>query len=890
MASKKAEQDPGLRQQEEIFGILLMTLASLVLISLLSYDPSEEPMGLEFTPVKNAMGVVGVYISHYLIKFFIGYSSIIIPFLLLAWGWNRFRGNDPGGLARGSFYSLGIAIYISMLLGLPEASNPEGAQFGFDFSGLVGGFLATMVYSLFGRVGSIIVSISIALIFFVAATQISFAQMVAIVLKVVDDAVGAIKKQIANFKLPPMPKFERPVRQSDDVEKKPERMVRPQLQPQSPRNEPRREPLISQPQEKERRQPPRAVPNYKKIHELSRQESTEIPAQPQQPRNLERPQKSPSTPPVFERQSLEEPEVSPQKQRPEPQLRSPEPTGRKPGNLADSQPADPPFDAQPQRETPSTPQPAPFDAPPPLDHFDQVTVTEREDVEEVKTDAELPNPVALGDYVFPGLEFLHYPESLVSVTPQEELKENGRTLERRLEEFGVSGQIVAINPGPVITRYEYEPAPGVKISRITNLSDDLAMAMRAQRIRIVAPIPGKAAVGIELPNREPDTVYLRQLLDCDDFEQSDSPLAIALGKTISGKPFVTNLDKMPHLLVAGSTGSGKSVCLNAIISSILYKAHPTEVKFVLIDPKRLELNLYSQLINHHLIYREDLNEVVVTNPQNALAVLRSVEYEMEQRYDLFAGANVRNIADYNSRARAGRIKTDDGELAEPLPYIVVVIDELADLMLMAAKEVEEPIARLTQMARAIGIHMIVATQRPSVDVITGVIKANFPARIAFAVASKTDSRTILDANGAEKLLGRGDMLYMPPGSPEIVRLHGAFITTDEIEQILEHIHRQPRYPTKLLPIRDEEIDASFDVGDGRSERDALFNEAVKLIVRHQQGSISLLQRRLKVGYARAARLIDELEAAGIVGGFDGSKAREVLVGEDFLEVTDLDEI
>ncbi|MFQ5675983.1 MAG: DNA translocase FtsK, partial [bacterium] len=372
------------------------------------------------------------------------------------------------------------------------------------------------------------------------------------------------------------------------------------------------------------------------------------------------------------------------------------------------------------------------------------------------------------------------------------------------------------------------------------------------------------------------------------FKESDSPLSLALGQTISGDPFVTTLDQMPHLLVAGATGSGKSICLNSIIASILFKAHPTQVHFIMIDPKRLELSIYNNLRHHHLTYREDLNEEVVTTAANAISVLKSIEVVMDERYEILARAGVRNIDDYNRRLQSGQLQNLEHEQPfEPLEYLVLIIDELADLMLTAAREVEEPIARLTQMSRAVGIHLIVATQRPSVDVITGVIKANFPARIAFQVASKTDSRTILDLNGAEKLLGRGDMLFIPPGSPEPVRIHGAFISTEEIEKIIAHIRKQPRYPKKTLPAEKEEAVGGLEGGMIDGSRDQLFNEALKLVVRHQQGSISLLQRRLKVGYARAARLIDELEAAGVVGPFDGSKAREVLLDEQELEEMDL---
>jgi len=398
--------------------------------------------------------------------------------------------------------------------------------------------------------------------------------------------------------------------------------------------------------------------------------------------------------------------------------------------------------------------------------------------------AEEPPPPTAGNYIFPPLDLLTFPTKIDSVQTREELLNNAHMLEERLAEFDAKGNIIEISPGPIVTRYEYEPELGIKVSRITALAEDLALAMRARRIRIVAPIPGKTAVGIELPNSEPQTIYLRKIIDSDAFRQSASPLTIALSETISGQAFVTSLDRMPHLLVADATGSGKSVCLNAIIASMLYKAHPSQVDFVLVDPKRLELSTYRKLRFHHLTFREDLDEEVVTTPANALAVLRSLEWEMENRYSLLARVGVRNIGEYNTRLREGKLPEQEGmppgrasEPLKPLPYTVLIIDELADLMLTAAKEVEESIARLTQMSRAVGIHLIVATQRPSVDVITGIIKANFPARLAFQVASKIDSRTILDMNGAEKLLGNGDLLFLPPGSPEPIRIHGAFISS-----------------------------------------------------------------------------------------------------------------
>jgi len=523
--------------------------------------------------------------------------------------------------------------------------------------------------------------------------------------------------------------------------------------------------------------------------------------------------------------------------------------------------------------------------------FDEEPVSTTDAQEPEGGTAAQPVPILQEDrpYVHPPLDLLQNPPPPMEQLSETILRTNARMLEEKLADFGISAEVVEIHPGPVITRYELVLAPGIKVSRVTSLSDDLAMTMRAKRIRIVAPIPGKAAIGVEIPNPSPEIVYLREILNSEEFRKSESPLTLALGKTASGQPYVADLSTMPHLLVAGSTGSGKSVCLNTIITSILYKAHPSEVQFVLIDPKRLELSTYGHLHRHHLTYIHGAKERVATTLRAAIAVLKSLEQEMEKRYELLAGAGVRSIQEYNQRVKEGRIKSFDDEEIRPLHYLVVIVDELADLMLTstAAREVEEPIARLTQMSRAVGIHLIVATQRPSVDVITGIIKANFPARMAFQVASKVDSRTILDMNGAEKLLGRGDMLFLPPASPEPIRLHNAFISLNEIESVIKHIRSQPPVEKRLLPEFAEEEAAGHD-GMGGGKRDPLFDVALKLVVRTQQGSVSLLQRRLKVGYARAARIIDELEDAGVVGPFEGSKAREVLISPEELETLSFD--
>jgi DNA segregation ATPase FtsK/SpoIIIE, S-DNA-T family len=479
-------------------------------------------------------------------------------------------------------------------------------------------------------------------------------------------------------------------------------------------------------------------------------------------------------------------------------------------------------------------------------------------------------------YVFPTVDLLTPPKPDKEDVDEAELQANAELLRETLAQFDVEIDSVSVTPGPVVTLYELVPATGVKISQIVTLENDIALKLAARGIRIIAPIPGKSAVGVEIPNSHRSLVTIRSVINSNAFRDIKAGLPMAMGKTISGEVFADDLTKMPHLLIAGSTGSGKSVGINTIITSLLFRMHPSDLKFIIIDPKKIELAQYARLKRHFLGVSPDVDEEIVTTPHNAVLALRSAELEMEQRYNLLAAAGVRNIFDYNQKLNAGTLKDHEGIHHRKMPYLVIVIDELADLMITAAREVEEPIARLTQLARAVGVHLIVATQRPSVDVITGVIKANFPARIAYQVASKTDSRTILDMNGAEQLLGNGDMLYLASGSPKPIRLQNAYISPDEVEAIVEHIGSQQGYeqPYALPSVADRKR-AGESGGDGG--RDELFEDAAKLIVRHQQGSVSLLQRRLKVGYSRAARLVDELEIAGVVGPPDGSKAREVLV-------------
>ncbi|MFD2171284.1 DNA translocase FtsK [Tumebacillus lipolyticus] len=507
---------------------------------------------------------------------------------------------------------------------------------------------------------------------------------------------------------------------------------------------------------------------------------------------------------------------------------------------------------------PVKPSTAPIDAPHQLPEFPLKGVAKQEDQIDGKPDFQ---PAQEDLYELPPLTLLDPQKAGQKGMGIAGVKANARKLEQTFESFGVSVKVVNAQIGPAVTQYEVQPAVGVKVSKIVNLSDDIALALAAKDIRIEAPIPGKSAIGIEVPNTEVAVVTQREVLEASEFSGNDSKMTIALGRDISGLPIVGNLAKMPHLLVAGATGSGKSVCINGIITSILYKAKPSEVKFIMVDPKMVELNVYNGI--PHLM------APVVTDPRRAAYALKKVVAEMEHRYELFSKTGCRNIDGFNA------LMSEKG--AQALPYIVVIVDELADLMMVAPGDVEDAICRLAQMARAAGIHMIIATQRPSVDVITGVIKANIPSRIAFAVSSQVDSRTILDSGGAEKLLGRGDMLYLPVGASKPVRVQGAFLSDGEVERVVSYAKSQgeANYTVDLNTIQGDDGNGAAD-----EELDDLFYDAVTLIVENQQASVSLLQRKLKVGYARAARLVDQMEDRGFVGPFEGSKPREVKITRD----------
>lgn len=549
------------------------------------------------------------------------------------------------------------------------------------------------------------------------------------------------------------------------------------------------------------------------------------------------------------------------------------------GNDALEQAPPPVVPAPPIEKTPAKPEPAKEDDIAFEVHLadDELQLSETEIDQKVQAFGEYDPKLDLSRFELPSIDLLaHHGDGSIKVS-EAELEENKTRIINTLRNFSIEVSSIKAEVGPTVTLYEIVPAPGIRISKIKNLEDDIALSLAALGIRIIAPIPGRGTIGIEVPNSNPDIVSMRSLIASEKFQQSKAALPIAMGKTISNETYVFDLAKMPHLLMAGATGQGKSVGLNAMLVSLLYRKHPSQLKFVLVDPKKVELTLFNHIERHYLAKLPDSEEAIITDTSKVVATLNSLCVEMDQRYDLLKEAQCRNLAEYNAKFIRRKLNPEEGH--KYLPYIVLVVDEFADLIMTAGKEVETPIARLAQLARAIGIHLIIATQRPSVNIITGTIKANFPARIAFRVTSKIDSRTILDAGGADQLIGRGDML-MSTGN-DLIRIQCGFVDTPEVEAICEFVGTQQGYPEAfLLPEYTPEGGTSESGHLADDERDSMFEDAARMIVLHQQGSTSLLQRKLKLGYNRAGRIIDQLEIAGIIGPFEGSKARKVLVPDE----------
>ncbi|WP_456425283.1 DNA translocase FtsK 4TM domain-containing protein [Rhodocaloribacter sp.] len=798
------------QRKKEVLGLILMVLALLLTLAVVTYSPADDAVARQFSldallnpgdnRAENALGLIGAAIARLIVPRALGYSALIFPALLFAWGYVFFRNRTP--------------VYLPLLTVLLSVSAfILSAFFGWfgltlevdllNWSGAWGLGAAGWMQRVFGAAGSFILTLL---------------TLVVTVLLVVDHDIQRSIDRVEEFVKTSRERLKtwRDGRRGRRAERRAERQrMLEERRAERARTEAERA------RKKKKAEPPR-------------------PARPA-PRTPER-TVAPAPPAPSSRAPVPPPPVTP-----EPEAR----------------PASPP----------RTPAPVETAEPP------QLELKVRARIEEEKTDAlDVKVDAALEEAPFemPPLDLLDDADERDVKIDYDELEENKQILLDKLATYNI--EITDINAivGPTVTLYELTPASGVKISRITALEDDLAMAMAARGIRMIAPIPGKTAIGVEIPNHHRELVRIRDVIGTARFRDADFELPLIIGKTIEGEVFIQDLTKMPHILIAGATGSGKSVGVNAFITGLLYACPPSMLKFVMIDPKKIELQAYARIMDHFAAMPPGVDEPIITDFGQALSTLKSCEKEMELRYDRLSKARVRSLAEYNKRVREGRLSPEDGHGL--LPYIVVVVDELADLMMTAGKDIEGPIARLAQMARAVGIHLILATQRPSVDVITGLIKANFPARIAFKVATKIDSRTIIDRNGAEGLVGNGDLLFML-GS-RLMRLQGPFVSMEEVDRLTHFIGDQPGTGPYLLPDLEESPEAPGTTTNAE-ERDDLFEEAARIIVRSGQGSVSLLQRKLSVGYSRAARIVDQLEDAGIVGPFEGSKARQVLVDDEF---------
>jgi S-DNA-T family DNA segregation ATPase FtsK/SpoIIIE len=774
----------------EILGVLILAISTFVIISLIGHDPSEELAISPDAQINNPMGILGVIVSHLLIKLGFGYVALAVPILGAIWGWIFFSKKDKKQPIKLSFYGLLAMVLTSIAIGVTSIHLNLGPS-KFYYSGFFSGMLADFFLDMFSIYGCMIFIVASYIMLVRAYFDLDLYKPLLIAKeKTLSIWNGFLKKResIAN-------KNEKR-NHTNELKYK-----------------------INLGEEDSGKS---IIEESQKILENAPLETTPLETTPLETTPLE-------TTPL---------ETTP------PETTPPETTVEE---VARVNPED----------------------------DENLNIEEMAENAEVDIDDIEERKKPKRKYILPSSDLLKEPVTVSDALSRDELVERANYLTQSLSTYGVVGKVVNVHPGPVITLFEVEPAEGVRVNKFVQLSDDLARVMEASSVRVIAPIPGRSSVGIEIPNRNPAIVYFKSVVNSPEFAESESMLTLAIGKTTSGGIATLDLGKMPHLLIAGTTGSGKSVCINTIICSILYHASPDEVKFVMIDPKKVEMSLYKKLEGYHLLKMEDIDEPIVTSVDNAILSLRALEKEMDRRYNVLAEAVVRNISEYNNKMKKANQSI--------MPYIVLIVDELADLMMLSAKDVEAPIARLAQLARAVGIHLVIATQRPSVDVITGVIKANFPSRIAFQVASKIDSRTIIDQQGADKLIGRGDMLHLGTGSSDVFRMHNAFLTLEEIESIMGHIVEQPKSESAILPSVRDSLHNEYG-GSDEGPNDELFNDAIALVVTHQQGSISLLQRRLKVGYSRAARLIDQMEQAGIVGPFTGSKAREVLVDESYLEI------
>ncbi len=755
----------GSRFQDEILGVLWLTVTVIVFLSLLSFDPYDTTLYTDRpnTVPHNLIGIAGAYLSGILF-FLCGLTAYLAVIVVLIMGLRRLFKRKTTALYSRLFGTVLLFLSASALVYMLFSGRPNEKS-----GGLLGFVIAGFLVNYFGRIGAFIIATGFVLISSVIATEFAVIPVFIKIVRVVGKFFARLLVELRDVMTHVM---------RARSEARPCLNARPEAKKTVlPPSAQKREPFVRP-----------ATPVTGKIQEKDQKPKITI-----------------ATPPAEK-------------------------------SLASSR-------------------------------KDAMKDTPKRNVVSVSS---FESPV---DYKLPTSDLLLSPPPIEEREIKESLEESSKILEETLLDFGIEVKVKEVERGPVITRYELEPAPGVKVNRITALSDDIALAMKAHSVRIVAPIPGKARVGVEVPNTTTAFVYLKEVVESLQFQPATLKIPLAIGKDIAGEPLIEDLAAMPHLLIAGTTGSGKTVCINGLIVSLLFKFSPDHLQFIMIDPKMVELSCYNDL--PHLLCP------VITSAKQAKSALEWAVSEMESRYQLFAKLGVRNIEMFNTKKKNGDLASkseSDIEIPHKIPYIVIVIDELADLMLLARDEIEDSITRLTQLSRAVGIHLVLATQRPSVDVITGVIKANFPARISFKVASKVDSRTVLDANGADKLLGRGDLLFLKPGTSKLIRAQGCLLSDGEIERIVDSIKKQlkPRYNEDILK-------SSRDSSMRFQEDDEMYDEAVKVVMQSRQASVSILQRRLRLGYTRAARLIDIMEAKGIVGPYRGSKPREILI-EDYAQL------
>ncbi len=806
----------------EILGIIVMAIAGLLGLCIVTYNPGDYPLIQSLSPevaaqrIQNGLGPVGTYLGHFFVYLLFGYMSIFVPLIILGYGWFIFRDRDISLMLWPTAYGIWCMVLSATILGWFNINYDTPSSI---WNGTAGFATAQQLQTYTAKTGSIVI-LSVLLITTLLALLDRDLQYTVEQFK---DWIAGIKASYADWKQRRKEKKEAKRRKKEEKRKRKQEQKEIARQ-QKAEKQTRRKQQQAAPAEESKNGEPEAEPEPKSIDEIVEQSQ-------EQDRERMRQQQE-------EIQSLD--------QRPRADIEK--------KKIAE-------------------------------DEEDDVDISvyvgegdeQADDKELDKQNKDKAKEVPKVKYKFPTIDILDSPPNEGNEVDLEEIKENKRIILDKLKRHNIEIRSINAIVGPTVTLYELDPAPDVKISKIESYANDLKMATAAKGLRIMAPIPGRSAVGIEVPNGARETVFIKSVINTKKFVESDHELPLAFGKTIENEVFMVDLTKMPHLLIAGATGSGKTVGMNTIITCLLYKCHPDDLKFVMIDPKKIELSLFQKIEEHFLATLPGAEEPIITDTTRAQETLESLTKEMDERYDLLKDAMVRDIRAYNEKFDNGELDEEEG--FRHLPYIVVLIDELADLMMTAGKQIEEPIARLAQLARAVGIHLVVATQRPSVNVITGTIKANFPGRIAYQVASKVDSRTILDTGGADQLIGRGDMLFTNGGG--MTRIQNAFVSTEEVEKITDFIGNQKGYNNKYeLPVLEDESSASGDIPDPLEDIDELFEAAAKVIVLHQQGSVSLLQRKLKIGYNRAGRIVDQLFNAGVVGPYQGSTARDVLVDDE----------